>query len=180
MTRKILLVMVFRNRTNRGLRLRPVNRIKHVFDEQGGITGAANNLTTLIVASDTPDLANTIEVQTGATVNGIYLHVEVTNVGVTGVLANVYMIVMKNPGANLAAMVPNAVGANDNKRFVIHQEMLMLQQIHDSNPRTLFNGVIVIPRGYRRFGPGDTLQLRILAPGVDLNYCVQCHYKEFR
>ncbi len=172
--------MVFRSRSNRGLRLRPVNRIKHVFDEQGGITGAVNNLTTLIVSSDTPDLATPIEVQTGSTVNGIYLKVEVTNVGTTGVLANVYMIVMKNPGGSLSAVAPNTVGSNDNKRFVIHQEMLMLQQIHDSNPRTLFNGVIVIPRGYRRFGPNDTLQLRILAPGVDVNYCVQCHYKEFR
>ncbi len=162
------------------LRLRPVNRIKHVFDEQGGIVAAVNNNTTLAFASDTPDLANAPECQTGCTINGIYLKVECTNVGTTGVLANVYMAIVKNPGGNIAAIPPNTVGTNDNKRFVIHQEMIMLQQIHDSNPRTLFNGVIVLPRGYRRFGPNDTLQLRLLSPGVDINYCVQCHYKEFR
>ncbi len=171
--------MVFRRRSNVGLRLRPVNRIKHVFDEQGGITLGTNKLVTLAVASDTPDLANTIEVQTGATVNGIYLRVEVYAT-TAGALSNVYMIVMKNPGASLSAVAPNTVGSNDNKRFVIHQSMVMLQKVAPSNPRTLFDGVIVIPRGYKRFGPNDTLQLRVLAPGVDIDYCVQCHYKEFR
>ncbi len=172
------MVMVFRSR--RGLALRPVNRIKHVFDEQGGIALGTNKLVTLITASDTPDLANTIEVQTGATVNGIFLSLEVVNDGATGVLPNAYMIVLKNPGGNLPAVAPNTVGSNDNKRFVIHQEMIMLQAIENSNPRTLFKGVIVLPRGYRRFGPNDTLQLRILSPGIALVYCVQCHYKEFR
>ncbi len=171
--------MSFRFRSRNALRLRPVNRIKHVFDEQGAIALGTNKLVTLALGSDTPDLANTIEVQTGATVNGIYLVVEVYATS-SAALSNVYMIVMKNPGGSLAAVVPNTVGSNDNKRFVIHQEMVMLQKVTPSNPRTLFKGVIVLPRGYKRFGPNDTLQLRLLAPGVNIDYCVQCHYKEFR
>ncbi len=95
-------------------------------------------------------------------------------------LANVYMIVFKNPGGNITNPVPNAIGSSDNKRFVIHQEMVMLSQIENSNPRIVFNGVIVIPRGYRRFGPNDILIMRLLTPGVNINFCVQCHYKEFR
>ncbi len=90
------------------------------------------------------------------------------------------MIVYKNPGGNIVGPTPNTVGANDNKRFVIHQEMLMYQLQDGSNPRTIFNGVISIPRGYRRFGPNDTLNVRFLAPGVATNICFQCHYKEFR
>ena len=160
--------------------LRPVNRIKHVLDKQGAqALGTANN-TDLIHAVDAPVRANEEEVVTGSKVNAIYLRVEVVNTGVTGVLANAYMLVAKNPGNNLVIPVPNVVGASDNKKYVIHQEMVMLQMIDNSNPRTLFNGVIVLPRGYRRFGPDDTLQLRIFSPGVELSFCVQCHFKEFR
>ncbi len=171
--------MVFRNR-NRELQLRPVQRIKHVVDRQAGIVAGVNLDTSLIIATDTPVLAQTDEVQTASTVHGIYLKVEVTNDGATGVLPNAYMIVFKNPGGNLTLPAANNVGVNDNKKYVIHQEMVMLQQIENSNPRTLFNGVIVIPRGYKRFGINDSLVVRIFSPGIALFACLQCHYKEFR
>ncbi len=58
--------------------------------------------------------------------------------------------------------------------------MVMLQGTNAGNPRTIFNGVIVISRGYRRFGPNDELQLDLLSPGVNINFCFQAHYKEFR
>ena len=90
------------------------------------------------------------------------------------------MIVWKNPGTNLAVPAPNTVGSNDNKRFVIHQEMIMTQKSDSGNPRTLFNGVIAIPRGYRRMGPADKLIATFLSPGVNMDICLQCHYKEFR
>ncbi len=168
-------------RFNRSNRLRPVNRIKHVIDNQGAIAATAATNVTLVLASDTPDLATVNEVQTGATVNGVYLKVEATRTGTTSdVLANVYLQVNKNPGGNVGNIAPNAVGSSDDKRYVIHQEMVMLQGTNAGNPRTVFNGVIAIPRGYRRFGPNDSLIARISSPGVNINFCVQCHYKEFR
>ncbi len=166
----------FRSRQN----LRPINRIKHVVDAQGGTALGVTEIRNLILATDTPVLANTTEVFTGSVVNGIYLKVEVVNNGVDGVLPNVYLVIAKNPGGNLGALQPNLIGADDDKRYVIHQEMLMLQPLDNSNPRTLFNGVIAIPRGYRRFGPNDTLILELLSPGVAINWYFQCHYKEFR
>ncbi len=169
--------MSFRRRSS--MSLRPIHRIKHVVDKQAGVVLAVLNNTTLVQASDTPDLANQIEVETGAKVNGIYLKVE-CYATTAGALSNVYMIVGKNPGGNITLPTPNSVGNSDNKRFVIHQEMVMLQQAVNGNPRTLFNGVIVLPRGYRRFGPNDLLTLGILSPGVNINLCIQCHYKEFR
>ncbi len=176
----IVLVMVFRSRSrNRGLNLRPVNRIKHVIDDQQGVGLGVTGFKNVVIASDTPDLANTVEVQTGAIVNGIYLRVEVYAI-TAGALSNCYMLVAKNPGGNVTIPAPNVVGVSDNKRFVIHQEMVMMEQSVNGNPRTLFNGVIVIPRGYRRFGPNDTLIVTFLAPGVNINVCLQCHYKEFR
>ncbi len=169
--------MVFRNRFQN--RLRPVNRIKHVRDRQIAIALGVQTNELLIVARDAPTLAVTNEVETGSTINGIYLKVE-AYATTAGALANIYMIVMKSPGGSIGNPAANVVGADDNKRFVIHQEMVMLEQSVNGNPRTLFNGVIVIPRGYRRFGPNDELRIGLLAPGVNCNVCYQAHYKEFR
>ncbi len=164
----------------RSMALRPVHRIKHVVDSQfAQALGTQLNIT-LVKSVDAPVLANEEDIETGSKVNGIFLSVEVTNTGVTGILANAYLIIFKNPGGNLTIPTANAVGADDNKRFVIHQEMVMLQMVDNSNPRTLFKGVIVIPRGYRRFGPKDLLVCGIFSPGIELTGCLQCHYKEFR
>ncbi len=89
-------------------------------------------------------------------------------------------MVVKNPGAAITFPNANVIGSFVNKKYVIHQEMVMLQKQTGSNPRTLFNGVIVIPRGYRRFGPLDQLIAFVFTPGVDIEVCIQCHYKEFR
>ncbi len=150
-------------------------------DKQGAL--AVNILTTdnLILATDTPTLAIEESVETGSRVNGIYLHVEAVRTSATsGVLSNVYMAIWKNPGGNLVMPSPNVIGGSDNKKYVIHQEMIMLEQQGNGNPRTIFNGVIVIPRGYRRFGPNDELSMHLLSPGVTVNYCWEAHYKEFR
>ncbi len=107
--------------------------------------------------------------------------IEVTRVGTTSdVLANFYIHIAKNPGNNLTMPEANVVGASDNRKYIIHQEMVMLQGTNAGNPRTVFKGVIVIPRGYRRNGIDDRLALRLFSPGVAVNYCFQAIYKEFR
>ncbi len=159
--------------------LRPVNRIKHVVDIQAVVAVGAQVQDKLILAKDAPVLANTNEVQTGSTINAVYLKVECVATSSVS-LPNFYMMIYKNPGGNIAGFDPQVVGSNDNKRFVIHQEMIMLQKQDGSNPRTMFNGVVVIPKGYRRFAPNDELDIRFKAPGVVVEYCLQCHYKEFR
>ncbi len=163
--------------------LRPVNRIKHVVDAQFATTGAANNDQTLILTTDTPTLAVTNSVETGSKVNAIYLHLEAVNTEATqGVLPNAYMIIFKDPGGNLTPPTVNGVGASDNKKYVIHQEMVMYQPVVGGVPRSVFKGVIKIPKGYRRFGPNDSLQLIVFIPstGTTVNMCTQTHYKEFR
>ncbi len=159
--------------------IRPVNRIKHVVDVQGATTAGTTFTSVLADTKDAPVITTANEVQTGCTINGIYLTVEV-NATTSAALANVYMILYKNPAGEVAGIVPNTVGVNVIKKFVFHQEMVMLQQVTNSNPRTLFKGVLALPKHMRRFGPADTLVLRILAPGVNINLCIQCIYKEFR
>ncbi len=141
--------------------------------------GGTPGVVKLIETVDAPVLANVTECETGSKVNGIYLKVEAYATS-TAALANFYMAVFKNPGNNLTNPAANTVGSNDNKRFVIHQEMVMMEKNTTGNPRTVFNGVVVIPRGYRRNGPADQLKLILLSPGVSADFCVQCHYKEFR
>ncbi len=166
-------------RFSRGNRLRPVNRIKHVVDSQLGLVLDTQVTKVLAKATDDPKLANTTECANGCTINGIYLNVE-AYATTAAALANIYLAVVKSPGDNLTFPNANVIGADDNKRFVIHQEMKMLEQSVNGNPRTIFNGVIVIPRGYRRMGPNDNLKLLLFAPGVNCSVCFQCHYKEFR
>ncbi len=167
-------------RFRRGMRS-PINRIKHVVDSSGTLTAGTPIVQSLAKSDDAPVLANTTECLTGSVVNGIYLHLEaVPNETDAGAIPNVYMMVMKNPGANLTFPSPNAVGADDNKRYVIHQEMIMLNNLAGGNPRSVFNGVIVIPKGYRRMGPGDALQISVFSTAVNIAFCYQAHYKEFR
>ncbi len=171
--------MVFR-RFNRGNYLRPVNRIKHVVDSQFATAAGTPNDFTIAFASDTPDLATAAEVETGSVIRSFFISVEVVNTGATGVLANAYALFFKNPGGNLTIPAANAAGIDDNKRYIFHQEMVMLQMIDNSNPRTLFKGVLKIPRSYQRMGPNDLLQLRVFSPGIELTGCIQAHYKELR
>ncbi len=164
---------------SRNMSLRPIHRIKHVIDKQSGVTLNTANVTNLIFTVDAPVLGSVDQVETGSKVNGIYLKVECYATS-SAALSNVYMAVFKNVAGSITRPAINAVGSADTKRYIIHQEMVMLQQVTNGNPRTLFNGVVAIPRGYRRFGPDDRLEVIVLAPGVNINLCIQCHYKEFR
>ncbi len=169
-------------RFRRAMALRPVNRIKHIVDQSATITAGTALTVNLALATDTPTLANTAGVETGSKINGIYLKIEVASNEAqdVGAIPNVYMAVVKNPGGNITFSGISTLGDDDNKRFVIHQEMLMIDNKLGGNPRTLFNGVIVIPKLYRRMAPNDSIQILIFSPALNIAECLQCHYKEFR
>ncbi len=154
-----------------------------MFDSSGTFGAGGLGSFPIALATDTPTLAATNSVETGAKINGFYIRLEVaSNEAIDlGAIPNVYMILAKNTGGNLTLPLPNLVGGNDNKRFVIHQEMTMIENKgQGSNSRTLFNGVIVVPKGMRRMAPNDLWSLNILSPALDIAACIQVHYKEFR
>ncbi len=157
--------------------LHPVHSQKHVIDVQGGLVATTQQAIDLVEAVDAPTVAVVDSVEIASTVNAIFLNVQVAATG-TAALANVYMYVMKNPGSNLSLPQANTVGASDEKKFIIHQEMIMTEKNTTAIPRTLFKGVIKIPRGYKRFGIKDKLQIALLSPGVNFDFCIQCIYKE--
>ncbi len=162
--------------------LRPVQRIKHVVDSNSTLASATDLPIVIAGATDTPTLANTVGVITGAKVYGVYLKILMASneATVAGAVPNIYLAVMKNPGGNLTNVQPNIVGADDDKRFVIHQEMSMLENRISGIPTVLFDGVIKIPRGLSRFGPNDTLLAIVRSNTINVTICLQAHYKEFR
>ncbi len=173
--------MVFRR--SRGLALRPINRIKHVIDNSATVAGGTVSGFVLADATDTPTLGVTNSVETGAKINGFYIRFEAaSNEAIDlGAIPNFYLMVSKNPGNNVTLPSPSAVGSNDNKRFIVHQEMTMLENKgQGSNARTIFNGVVVVPKGMRRMGPDDQWRVSFLSPTLDVAVCMQAHYKEFR
>lgn len=163
--------------------MRPVNRIKHVTELQQALPVNVLLSVDIIKAVDAPVIANKNEVITGSTVSSFFATIEVVaSETSTTATANLYIYFAKSPGNNLVFPNGNAVGSNDNKRFVIHQEMVMINPSDGGNPRNVFKGVIKIPRGYQRMGPDDALKLFMFIPstGVAVNICGQFHYKEFR
>ncbi len=164
--------------------LRPIQRIKHVVDNEGVVDETPVVNTDIVIASDTPTLAATPEVITGSKVYGIYLKVEAITSGGSA-RPNLYMCVFKNPGGNLAALGfdPRSIGSNDNKRFVFHQEMIMLSETINTLPRIVFQGVIKIPKGFCRMGPNDKISMNLVMGSnslIDADWCMQAHFKEFR
>ncbi len=166
----------------RNNRMRPINSLKHVFDKQGGITLNTRQVEILAVAVENPVTTNPVDVTVGSRISSIYLNVQVVAT-TQAALPNAYFIIYKNPGANiLAAAIPeaNAVGASDFRKQVFHQEMRMMSDSNESIPITMFNGVLKIPQRFSRMGVNDQLVIQFIAPGVDIEYCIQCIYKEFR
>ncbi len=175
-------------RFNRGLALRPVRSLKHVIDTNGGITGGTPSTNDVIQAVDDPAAITGTpqQVHIGSTVHGIFLNVQVIQKVAAGGVDNIYMIVFKNPGNNLTAPNVDAVGNSDDRKHVIHQEMIMTGTVLTAAaaiPKTLFKGVIQIPRGMKRFGVQDRIQVVIGHRNGEAtqqsNFCLQCIYKEF-
>ncbi len=165
----------------RGSSLHPVNRIKHVVDSSATITAGVVVENAIVIAVDAPVIASEEQVITGSKVNGIYLHVEVApNETDAGAIPNVFMAIYKDEGNLIGPVDPTNVGANPKKRYVIHQEMVMFNNLAGGNPRTLFNGVVVIPKGMRRMAPDDRVTISFKSSAVNFAVCWQAHYKEFR
>ncbi len=162
--------------------LHPVNSRKHIVDKQGALPINTQVREELILAVDAPVLANVTEVGTASRVNAIFLNVQFAATS-TAALANIYMYVWKNPGTNIGvAQVPNGnvTGTSDMKKLIFHTEMSMSEKNTTAIPRTLFKGVLKLPKHMQRMGYNDTVNLELYSPGVTHEYCVECIYKEFR
>ncbi len=162
--------------------LRPVNSRKHVVDNQGGLVADTNTVIDIAETVDSPALADVDNVATASTIRSIFLNIQVAATA-TAALANVYMYIFKNPGNAIsigAFPKGNVVGSSDLKKLIFHQEMIMTEKNTTAIPRTMFKGVLKLPKHMQRFGYDDHLAVMLYSPGITFDYCVQCIYKEYR
>ncbi len=171
---------------SRGLRLRPINTLKHTIDTQDTIPAGTEVDKVLILAAENAVSGNPTECDVGSHVKSIFLNIQVVNsTNGAGTINNAYMYIIGNPGAAIASQAfpaVNAVGQSNLRKMIFHQEMAMLSDANDSIPITLFKGVVRIPRKFTRLGVDDAISVRIGTPvgGAELDACVQCIYKEIR
>ena len=91
------------------------------------------------------------------------------------------MMIFGNPGGNITTVPDaNVVGNSDFRKMVFHQEMIMTEKNTTAMARTLFRGVIRVPRKFARIGAKDKISIAFFAPGVNFDLCFQCIYKEIR
>ncbi len=168
---------------SRRMYLRPVNTLKHIVDNQGGLVVDTQAIVPLVFGADNPGTgSNPEQVTIGSHVKSIFLNVQVAATS-TASIANVYMIVYGNPGNNIpAADIPdgNKTGISDFKKQIFHTEMIMTEKNTTAIPRTLFKGVLKIPRKFNRISAADRIDISLYAPGVTYDYCLTCIYKEIR
>ncbi len=168
-----------------GLRL--VNSLKHIIDTNGGITGGTPSTTDVITTVDNPAAGTSNQCSIGSRVNAIFLNVQIIQVVAAGGVDNIYLIVYKNPGGDLLGPNVDGVGVSDDRKRVLHQEMVMTGNVltaASAIPKTLFKGVVLLPKAIRRNGVQDKLQVivghRSGEATQQSNFCLQCIYKEFR
>ena len=166
--------------------IRPVQSLKHIVDIPTSAVLAVQSVAPIAIAVNTPTLGTTTDIHNGSTINAVYLRVEVIATTSFSQVPRIYMAVFKNPGNNLTNPNANGAGSSDAKRYIIHQEMIMVDGVPDVSefPRTLFNGVIRIPPRLKRFGYNDRLVV-LLQNGAGettgiTNACVQSIYKEYQ
>lgn len=166
---------------SRALSLRPVNSVKHIVDTNGLIITSAVSTTDVSVAVDAP-VVNSNQVHVGSSVKWFFLSVEVVGDTSFANAPRVYMYVVKNPSNELTLPSPGVVGTSSVRKFIFHQEMKMVGNT-TAFPRTMFKGVIRVPKRYQRQGIEDKLQVILGHDSGEssgrTSFCIQAIYKEF-
>ncbi len=141
-----------------------INSFKNVIDTSGSLTGASVSVTILAVAVQ-PGNLDTLsnQVPIGGKISAIYysLYIFSDATEVQNSLVDIYW--WKRQEGSLSIPIPGAVGISQSKRWVFHEEKGLSGNRTTGTPMVI-KGVLKIPKPYQRFGNGDELQMRILAP----------------
>ncbi len=165
--------------------IRPVQSLKHIVDVATSTVLAVQSVVPIIEANVSPALGSPTQVNEGSTVNSIYLRVEVLATNVFAGVPRIYMAVFKHVANSGGVPNANGTGISAIKKRIIHQEMIMIGGNEASAfPRTLFVGVIKIPKSLRRIGYLDRFEVLLQngsgeTTGIT-NACVQAIYKEYQ
>ncbi len=139
-----------------------INSIKNIHDAAFGITGT-KNVNNMAKAVTAPSPTVDSDVSHGCIIKAIWISLDVCGLAASGVLNNADIYIGKNPGNNLTLPDPNSVGTSNEKKFIFKQWHAMIMRNQDGNVPYHWEGWIMIPKRYQRFGTDDTLQMVVQA-----------------
>ncbi len=163
--------------------LQPVNRIKHIVDNQGGLSGGIVSVIPIVVTvnQDSP-VFNPAEVKLASTVNAFFVSVFV--IGATGAPLNgaIDWYIYKRRGGQSNADFPDPgnTGTSNVRNQIIHEEKGLAGS--GDGTAMAFKGVIVIPRGMRRMREGDEwfMKLKSTDATSDAQFCTKYIFNSFK
>ena len=155
-----------------------INSIKNV--NLGGI-GVTTSTTKVLLAKAVNSPVSTVDtnVSQGCLIKAIYLTINGCGTAGSGVLNNMGVYIMKNPGDNLTPPGAFSVGTSNEKKFVFRQWFFMTMRNQDGNVPFHWEGWIRIPRIYQRMGTDDTIHLGI-TNDVTGHFSHEAIYKWYR
>ncbi len=172
--------MSFRGR--RALGLRPVHSEKHEITWSNLSQNASTVQTIPIVTAVAGEPSTPAEVQTGATVKGVYFETNLNGVDNSGVPQVFHWGVIKVPSLASFGQDPAIYDANY-KRWYFKRGMEMLPEVPLDSGGTVQTKRIFfvrLPPKFRRFGEGDKLSLIYKSTSTSgISYCGFAIYKEF-
>ncbi len=158
--------------------MRPtINTEKHVVVTNQPV---ATTNTEFIVAKAVTAPSNTIttDCHRGGHIKAIWVSLDFCGLAASGVLQNIMVYLIKNPGANLTPPGVLAVGSSNEKKFVIKQWFAMTMRNQEGNPPYHWEGWVKVPKLYQRMGTDDTWVLVHGANTATGHFAVECIYKE--
>ena len=162
-------------------RLLPVvTSIKNRVLSSGGSSGTTASIV-LAKAVTTPSPTSNSDVSHGCIIKAIYLSVDGCGLGGSGVLNNMYMYLIKNPGNNLTVPAAVSWGTSNEKKFIIRAFSFMIMRNQEGNNPFHFEGWIRIPKLYQRMGTDDTwLFVHEVTTSLTGHIKVEAIYKWYR
>ncbi len=160
----------------------PVNKIKHIVDNQGGLSGGVVSVIPQVatVVQDSP-VFDPAEVKLARTINAFFVSVFV--IGATGAPLNGsidwYLAKVRSGQTFGSFPDPGATGTSDVRNQIIHEEKGLAGS--GDGTAMAFKGVIVVPRGMRRMREGDTwlFKLRSTDMTSDAQFCTKFIFNSF-
>ncbi len=154
-----------------------INTEKHVVEDSVAVT--TTNVEKILAKAVTAP-SNTVDTDChrGGHIKAIWLSLNFCGLATSGVLQDIAVYLIKNPGANLTPPGVFAVGTSNEKKFVIKQWFAMTMRNQDGNPPYHWEGWIKIPKLYQRMGTDDTWVLVYGANTSTGHGSHQCIYKE--
>ncbi len=123
-----------------------------------GTTGT-KSVQLLVKAVNSPDNTVSTDVSHGCLVKAIWISMNGCGLGGTGVLNNMAIYLIKNPGDNLTEPGGFAWGTSNEKKFIFRSWFFMIMRNQDGNTPFHWEGWIKVPKRYQRMGVDDTFQL---------------------